>query len=93
MAEAFVAVSRDGAATWEDFKVSDVAWSGDGFPGFASNYAGDYLGIDIQNGKVYPVWTDDRTGVLLSYVSPLELVPRIGFLPAILDLLMSGRAE
>jgi len=90
MAEAFVAVSRNGASTWEDFKVSDVAWSADAFPGFAAGYAGDYIGIDIQDGKVYPVFTDDRTGVPLSYVSPLELRPRAEVLAPVLVSIISS---
>jgi hypothetical protein len=72
-AETFVAASTDDGNTWEDFKVSDVSWNGDGFPGFASNYAGDYIGIDILNGKVYPVWADVRGGQLNAWVSPFLL--------------------
>jgi hypothetical protein len=72
-AETFVATSTDQGNTWEDFKVSDVPWSGDGSPLFAGGYAGDYIGVDILNGRVYPVWTDDRTGNLMSWVSPLLL--------------------
>ncbi len=73
MAETFVAVSRDGGATWEDFKVSDIAWSGDGITGFSANYGGDYIGIDIQDSKAYPVWTDFRSGVPTAVTSPFTL--------------------
>lgn len=30
---------------------------------------GDYLGISARGGKVYPIWSDKRTGVTLSYTS------------------------
>ncbi len=73
MAETFVATSSDGGATWEDFKVSDIAWSGDGIAGFSADYAGDYIGIDIQDGRVYPVWTDFRSGVPTAVTSPFTL--------------------
>jgi PKD repeat protein len=72
-AETYVAFSQDHAATWSDFKVSDFSWSGDGIPGFASGYAGDYLAIAARDGRVYPVWSDSHTGNMLAYVSPFTL--------------------
>lgn len=33
---------------------------------------GDYLGIAARGAKVYPVWTDNRTGTAMTYVSPYE---------------------
>lgn len=68
--EVFCANSMDGGETWEDFKVSDVAFSPSPIPGLASQYFGDYLAISARNGKVYPVWTDNRTGTALAYTSP-----------------------
>jgi hypothetical protein len=68
--EVFCANSFDGGDTWEDFKVSDVAFTPAPIPGLAGGYMGDYLGISARGGKVYPVWTDNRTGVTLSYTSP-----------------------
>jgi hypothetical protein len=75
MVETFVAVSLDNGATWEDQRVSDAAWSGDGIPGFGGNYAGDYLGIDILDNHVYPIWSDPRSGNMLAYVSPFQIGP------------------
>ncbi len=68
--EVFCANSFDGGDTWEDFKVSDVAFTPAPIPGLAGGYMGDYLGISALGGKVYPIWTDNRTGVTLSYTSP-----------------------
>lgn len=75
MTHTYVAISRDDGATWEDFRVSDVAWNGDGSgTGFSGNYAGDYIAITSRNGKVYPVWTDRRqSGRLSTWVSPFSL--------------------
>jgi hypothetical protein len=70
--EAFCGNSYDGGETWEDFKVSDVSFTPSPIPGMASQYFGDYLGISARNGKVYPVWTDNRTGTALAYTSPYE---------------------
>jgi PKD repeat protein len=73
--EVFVASSADGGLTWEDFKVSDVAFTPAPIPGLASNYMGDYLGISAVGSRVYPTWTDNRSGTTLTYVSPFELSP------------------
>lgn len=69
-AETFVSISYDAGDTWEDFLISDTAWSGDGFVG---SYAGDYIGIDVSHGKAVPVWSDDRTGNMLAYTQPFLL--------------------
>jgi len=73
-AEAWVATSNDGGETWEDFKVSDVAFTPTPIPGMASGYFGDYLGITALNGKVYPCWTDNRSGHAMTYVSVFETI-------------------
>lgn len=76
--EVFCANSVDEGETWEDFKVSDVAFTPTPIPGLASSYFGDYLGIRSHNAKVYPVWTDNRTGTAMTYVSPyiINVAPR-----------------
>ncbi|MCB0805452.1 MAG: T9SS type A sorting domain-containing protein [Bacteroidales bacterium] len=68
--EVFCANSFDGGETWEDFKVSDVAFTPSPIPGLASSYMGDYLGISARGSKVYPVWTDNRNGTYMAWVSP-----------------------
>ncbi|NIW49928.1 MAG: hypothetical protein GWN14_01780, partial [candidate division Zixibacteria bacterium] len=73
--EVFVANSTDGGMTWEDFKISDVAFTPKPIPGLAGGYFGDYLGISARGGRVYPVWTDNRTGRALAYVSPFVFQP------------------
>jgi len=73
--EVFAANSRDGGETWEDFKISDVSFTPSPIPGLASSYMGDYLGITAMNRKVYPVWSDNRSGVVMAYTSPFETGP------------------
>ena len=75
--EVFCANSYDAGETWEDFRVSDVAFTPSPIPGLASGYFGDYLGISANSGKVYPVWTDNRTGAAMTYCSPyiINLLP------------------
>ena len=71
--EAWVADSTDGGLTWADFRVSDVSFTPAPIPGLAGGYMGDYLGISARGGVVYPVWTDNRSGTVLTYTSPYTL--------------------
>jgi hypothetical protein len=73
--EVYCANSSDGGETWEDFKVSDVAFTPGPIPGLADGYMGDYLGINAYGGWVYPAWADNRTGSVMTYVSPYETNP------------------
>ncbi|HPI86054.1 MAG TPA: GEVED domain-containing protein [Bacteroidales bacterium] len=73
--EVYCANSFDGGETWEDFKVSDVAFTPSPIPGLADGYMGDYLGISARGGWVYPVWADNRTGIVMSYCSPYQTNP------------------
>jgi len=73
--ETWVSYSYDGGLSWSDMKVSDVIFTPAPIPGMAMSYFGDYIGIQMQNLKVYPIWTDNRGGRPMSYVSPFDLNP------------------
>ncbi|MCD4680046.1 MAG: T9SS type A sorting domain-containing protein [Bacteroidales bacterium] len=73
--EVFVALSTNGGDTWDDFKVSDVSFTPSPIPGLATDYFGDYIGITARDRKVYPCWTDNRTGTAMTWVSPFETGP------------------
>jgi len=73
-AEAWCAISGNAGATFETFKVSDVAFTPTPIPGLADNYFGDYLGITANNGWVYPCWTDNRSGHAMTYVSAFQTI-------------------
>lgn len=73
--EVFVAISNDGGDTWDDFKVSDVSFTPSPIPGLASDYFGDYIGITARDRRVYPCWTDNRTGNAMTWVSPFTTGP------------------
>ena len=75
-ASTFVSYSHDGGLTWSDMQVSDYTFTPEPIPGLAFSYFGDYLGIQSNNMKVYPVWTDNHDGGrAMSYVSPFDLGP------------------
>lgn len=73
--EVFCAVSSDDGETWEDFKVSDVSFTPAPIPGLAGGYMGDYLGISCNDRMVYPVWSDNRLGYVMAFVSPFMTGP------------------
>ena len=70
--ETWAANSYDGGDTWEDFRVSDVAFTPAPISGLAGGYMGDYLGISARGGMVYPVWPDNRNGYVQTFVSAYE---------------------
>lgn len=49
--EVYVARSRDGGETFQNFKVSDFP-----FNPVQGIFFGDYIGIAAHNGKIYPIW-------------------------------------
>ena len=70
--ETWVANSYDGGGTWEDLRISDVAFTPAPISGLADGYMGDYLGISARGAMVYPVWPDNRNGYVQTFVSPFE---------------------
>jgi hypothetical protein len=69
----YVAYSTNGGGTFTNLMVSDVGHITAPIDDqrFAQGYAGDYLGITAHGGKVYPVWSDNRTGIWQLYTSPI----------------------
>jgi hypothetical protein len=76
--ETWISYSYDAGDTWTDMKVSDVAFTPTPIPGLALNYFGDYLGVTSKDMMAYPVWTDNRDGNALTWVSPVNLGPPPG---------------
>jgi hypothetical protein len=74
LTDAWVALSRDGGATWNEYRASET--SSDFFNGFfgGPSFIGDYNGIAASGNKAYPFWTDSRvdgdTDVYLEVVQP-----------------------
>jgi hypothetical protein len=56
----FFAYSTDLGDTWINQRVSDSSFTYTSIGGDVRN--GEYIGIDAYNGKIIPVWTDDRSG-------------------------------
>jgi hypothetical protein len=75
--ETWISYSYNAGDTWTDMKVSDVAFTPTPIPGLAASYFGDYLGVTSRDMIAYPIWTDNRDGNALTYVSPVNLGPAL----------------
>ncbi len=82
-AEVMLSRSIDGGDTWTDAVVSDHRFRPKQLTlsGVASGYAGDYIGITSGNGKVWPIWMDDITGVMQAWTTSVDLGPGISHTP------------
>lgn len=73
LADAWVALSKDGGLTWHEQRASEH--SSNFFNGFfgGPSFIGDYNGIAAAGPKAYPFWTDSRmdndTDVFLQVIS------------------------
>ncbi len=57
---AYIAYSDDQGNSWSNMRLSNESFSGN-TPNSNVRF-GDYIGIDAYDGKIVPVWTDDRAG-------------------------------
>jgi len=72
--EVYLSRSLDGGVTWEDIKVSDRAHLPRAIAGLASGYQGDYIGITVKNGVVWPFWNDNRLGFHQAYTAKVFFI-------------------
>lgn len=70
-AQVYVSRSLDGGVTWADVLVSDHKFKPKPISGLASGYQGDYIGITSGNGKAWPYWADDITGIYQAWITSI----------------------
>ncbi len=71
----YMAVSYNGGISFTNFRVSDQNFRPKPIAGLAGGYQGDYIGIAAANGKVWPFWTDDRTGNYQGWIAEVTVGP------------------
>ncbi len=74
-AEVYVSRSLDGGNTFSDVLVSDHKFRPKAITlsGIAGGYAGDYIGVTSGNGKLWPLWMDDITGIYQAWTAPVQI--------------------
>jgi hypothetical protein len=77
--EVIVSRSLDGGTTWNDIVVSDHKFRPAPIPGLAGGYQGDYIGITAANGKIYPYWADNSTGIYQAWVTSVTTTENFGW--------------
>jgi len=69
----FLARSEDGGNSWKEFEISDRNFKPVPLAGTSVGYQGDNISITSSNGKLWPVWMDNRTGTYQIWTVPIEL--------------------
>jgi hypothetical protein len=87
--EFYMSRSLDGGNTWTDIKVSDHAFRPKSAPG-VSAFMGDYVGIAAGNGKVWPMWQDDRPGNYDVWTAGIQTTENFGWVKGIVSNLSGG---
>lgn len=74
-AEIYLSRSLDGGVTFSDVLVSDHKYRPKAITvgGIAGGYAGDYIGVTSGNGKLWPLWMDDITGIYQAWTSAVQI--------------------
>ena len=74
-AQVYISRSTDGGTTFQDILVSDHSFKPKPISGLATGYQGDYIGIVESNGKVFPYWCDDITGLYQAWTAKVTFGP------------------
>ncbi|MGH2575008.1 MAG: sialidase family protein [Ignavibacteria bacterium] len=71
--EVYISRSIDGGNTWNDYLVSDHRFRPRSVIGAGTGNMGDNIGITSGNGKLWPVWMDNRTDTLQTWTSGIDI--------------------
>ncbi len=69
----FLARSEDGGNNWREFEISDHNFKPTPIAGTVQGYQGDNIDISSANGKLWPVWMDNSTGIYQIWTVPIEI--------------------
>lgn len=71
----FLSRSMDGSETWSDYQVSDHNFQPIAVSGLGAGNVSDHIDITYTNGKLWPVWMDNSTGVYQVWTAPIVIPP------------------
>lgn len=69
----FISRSANGGVTWRDFSISDHNFRPSSIGGLGQGYQGDNIGLTSTQGRLWPVWMDNSTGIYQLWTCPIEL--------------------
>jgi hypothetical protein len=69
----FLNRSDDGGDNWREFEISDHNFKPVPLAGLPVGYQGDNISITSANGKLWPVWMDNSTGIYQIWTVPIEI--------------------
>ncbi len=70
----YVSFSNTGGTSWTDYLVSDHTFTPVPISGLATGYQGDYTGIAYSNGKFWPFWCDNSSGIYNTWTCGLQTI-------------------
>lgn len=73
----FLSRSTNGGDTWTDYEISDHNFGPTAVSGIGAGNISDHIDITYTNGKLWPVWMDNSTGIYQIWTAPITL-PTVG---------------
>lgn len=67
----FLARSRDGGTTWQEFEISDHHFKPAPIGGLGQGYQGDMIDLTSTDTKIWPVWMDNSSGIYQVWTVPI----------------------
>lgn len=72
-AQIYVSRSVDGGNTWNDILISDHKFRPKPIAGLAEGFQGDLIGITSGNGKLWPYWCEDISGIYQAWTAEVDI--------------------
>lgn len=69
----FLSRSTNGGDSWTDYEISDHNFRPTAVSGIGAGNISDHIDITYTNGKLWPVWMDNSTGVYQVWTAPIIL--------------------
>ena len=70
--QVYLSRSTNGGDTWNDYRISDHRFVPKPIAGAGTGNQGDNIGITSGNGKLWPVWMDDFSGIYQIWTVPID---------------------